>query len=91
MENKILIGIIVTCCLLLVIGILRHRLEVMVNIILRMVMGVLGIYLLNTFLKSQEIVLNVGINEVTVLTVGLLGLPGFMLIYGLELYYTFFR
>lgn len=91
MENKILIGIIVTCCLLLVIGILRHRLEVMVNIILRMVMGVLGIYLLNTFLKSQEIVLNVGINEVTILTVGLLGLPGFMLIYGLELYYTFFK
>lgn len=91
MENRILIGIIAACCLLLVIGILRHRLEVLVNIVLRMVMGILGIYLLNIFLKSQDIVLNVGINEMTVLTVGLLGLPGFMLIYGLELYYTSFR
>lgn len=91
MENKILIGIIVTCVLLLVIGVLRHRLELLVNVLLRMVMGILGIYLLNAFLTSQSILVNVGINETTILTVGLLGLPGFMLVYGIEFYFTWFK
>lgn len=89
MENKILIGIIVTCGLCLALGVLRHRLELLVNIILRMIFGIIGIYLINTLLISQNIQVNVGTNSTTILTIGLLGIPGFLLIYGIELYSIF--
>lgn len=91
MVDKILIGIIATCILALIIGVLRHRLEVLVNIILRMAVGIVGIYLLNTFLNGQNIAASVGINEVNILTLGLLGLPGFLLIYGIEFYFLWVK
>lgn len=89
MENKILIGIIIICGIALVLGVLRHRMELLVNIILRMVIGIVGIYLFNMFLVSQGILVNVGTNSTTILTIGLLGLPGFLLVYGIELYNIF--
>ncbi len=90
MENKILIGIIIICGIALVLGVLRHRMELLVNIILRMVIGIVGIYLFNMFLVSQGILVNVGTNSTTILTIGLLGLPGFLLVYGIELYNIFY-
>lgn len=89
MENKILIGIIIICGIALVLGVLRHRMELLVNIILRMVIGIVGIYLFNMFLVSQGILVNVGTNSTTILTIGLLGFPGFLLVYGIELYNIF--
>lgn len=91
MVDKILIGIIATCILALIIGVLRHRLELLVNIILRMAVGIVGIYLFNTFLNGQNIAASVGINEVNILTLGLLGLPGFLLIYGIEFYFLWVK
>lgn len=89
MENKILIGIIVICGMGLLLGILRNRIELLLNIILRMVFGVIGIYLINFILISQGIIVEVGSNITTILSVGLLGVPGLLLIYGIELYSIF--
>lgn len=90
MENKILIGIIGLCIILLVIGIVRHRMELLVNLILRMVMGIVGIYIVNEILAMQNIAPLAGINGITSITVGVLGLPGFLLVYGIGVYHMLF-
>lgn len=89
MDNIILISIIIICCAFIVISLIRHRPDRIVNFALRACLGTAGIYLLDFLLKSQGFAINVGVNGITILTNGLLGLPGFMLLYGLAIYYTF--
>lgn len=90
MENKILIGIIGVCVLLLVIGIVRNRMELFVNLVLRTVMGIVGIYIVNEILATQNIQGLAGINGITAAIVAVLGFPGFLLIYGIGVYHMMF-
>ena len=48
--------------------------------------GAVGICAVNEILKNQGIDVAAGINPVTVLTVGTLGISGFALIYGILFY-----
>lgn len=89
MDNIILISIIVICCVFIIISLIMHRPDWIVNFALRACLGTAGVYLLDFLLKSQGYGINVGVNGITVLTNGLLGLPGFILLYGLAIYYTF--
>lgn len=91
METKwyFLAAILAVCVFLLIVGFLKQRFDLIVNFILRMCVGLLGIYLLNTILVSSHIVLGVGTNSLNALVVGLLGLPGFMLLYGTAVYFYF--
>lgn len=91
METKwyFLAAILAVCAFLLVVGFLKKRFDLVVNFILRMSVGLLGIYLLNTILASSHITLGVGTNSLNALVVGLLGLPGFLLIYGSAAYFYF--
>ena len=57
--------------------------DLMVNFILRMLVGILVIYVINQFLITKNIDLSVGINPVTMATTGVLGLPGVGLLYGI--------
>lgn len=88
-ENVILIGIILGCIIFIVICLIRRRPDLIVNFGLRSSIGTAGIYLLDLFLRSNGYEIYVGINGVSVLTNGLLGLPGFLLLYGLSFYYSF--
>lgn len=63
-----------------------HKVEAFINFVLRIVVGTLGIYIINTFLDNQGIATEVGINGFNILTIGVLGLPGFLLIYGAAFY-----
>lgn len=90
MENKILIGIIGVCVLLLVIGIVKNRMELFVNLVLRTVMGIVGIYIVNEILATQNIQGLAGINGITAAIVAVLGFPGFLLIYGIGVYHMMF-
>lgn len=56
------------------------------NFVLRGIVGVVTIYFINTFLGTQGLLAQVGINQVTFLTSGILGFPGVALLYGV----TFF-
>ena len=53
------------------------------NFFLRMIFGAIGIQLLNFLLISQGISLFVGLNFLTLLTVGSLGISGLALLFGI--------
>lgn len=88
MESKIFAGIIIACIVFIIVCIVRRRPDIIIDFGLRAFLGTAGIYALDFVLKSQGYDLNVGINAVTFATNGLLGLPGFLLLYGLAFYYS---
>lgn len=57
--------------------------EIIVNFIVRAVLGVAVIFFVNQFLDSQKILVAVGVNLLSFLTSGILGLPGVALLYGI--------
>ena len=88
MEYIILGVIIIICIGLLVFGIKRKRMDVLLNFVLRMATGTLGIYLVNTILNSLQVGVFVGINTYNILALGMLGTPGFLLLYGVSAYFA---
>ncbi len=54
------------------------------NFLLRMVFGAIGIQIINAILISQNIGVFVGLNILTLLTVGSLGISGLGLLYGIS-------
>lgn len=90
MEGKeILIVIAGICLVLLVIGLMKKKFDLLVNFGLRLAMGLLGIYIINLLLGNFGISLQVGMNGYNALLVGLFGVPGFLLVYGLATYFYF--
>ncbi|HKM04471.1 MAG TPA: pro-sigmaK processing inhibitor BofA family protein [Lachnospiraceae bacterium] len=83
-EGAILI--ICICAIVLAIGAFRKKAELVINFVLRGVFGVILIFFVNSFMKMNEIDLEIGINAITVLTTGVLGFPGLVLLYGINLY-----
>lgn len=57
-----------------------------VNFIVRAVIGMGLIYLINQYLLHGNNTLSVGLNLVSFLTTGSLGIPGVCLLYGILLY-----
>lgn len=60
--------------------------EGLLNFIMRSILGVIAIYFINAALAERGISLGVGINIYTVLTSGMLGIPGVAALYGIGLY-----
>jgi hypothetical protein len=89
MDNILFIGIIIACIIFIVACLVRRRPDLIVDFALRACIGTVGIYLLDLVLRSRGYSINVGVNGITVLVNGLLGLPGFLLLYGLAIYYSF--
>lgn len=88
MERIILAVIIVICIIFIGICIIRRRPDLIVDFLLRSCVGTAGIYLLDFVLRLGGYQISVGINAFTILSNGLLGLPGFILLYGLAFYYS---
>ncbi|MCI9647020.1 MAG: transcriptional regulator [Lachnospiraceae bacterium] len=78
------------CVLVLFMGVMKQRsaVAVMVAFALRIFAGAIGICIVNKLLESQGIAVAAGINPVSLLTVGTLGISGFALIYAI-LFYRF--
>ena len=55
----------------------------LVNFIIRAIFGLGVIFFANQFFSYKEIALEVGINAVSFLTTGFLGMPGVALLYGI--------
>lgn len=79
-------AILLVCVLVLLIGAFGRKIEWIINFVLRAVMGTIGIYFLNSFLLTKQISVAVGINPMTVLTSGILGFPGVVVLYGINFF-----
>ena len=83
-EN--LLWLLAVAALLLLISFLGKKAEWLLNFALRGIMGTIAIYFINmgvTFLGFTTVV---GINAVSILTTGILGIPGIVMLYGLSIY-----
>lgn len=60
--------------------------ELALNFMLRLVFGMIAIFLINGYLQEKGLDACVGINALSALTSGFLGLPGVALLYGVRVY-----
>ena len=60
-------------------------LEVLWNAVVRGVMGCAVIYMLEYILSMREFPVLVGVNSMNFMTIAVLGIPGFFLLYGLSI------
>lgn len=60
--------------------------KIAVNFLIRAIVGLAIIFCVNEYLDGQGISSGVGMNPVTVLTSGTLGIPGVALLYGITFY-----
>ena len=65
----------------------RRKLEWLINLLLRGVLGTVAIYFINLAAAGQGYPALVGINPATVLTCSMLGFPGLAALYGLQIFY----
>lgn len=80
------IMIVGACIFVLMISAFRKKKEWIINFIFRSVIGTVAIFFMNGFLVSQGLSIAIGINPITVLTSGILGIPGLIMLYGINLY-----
>ncbi|MFI3212916.1 MAG: pro-sigmaK processing inhibitor BofA family protein [Eubacteriales bacterium] len=78
--------IIIVCAIVLLIVAARKKSEIIINFVLRSVFGVIFIYFINEILLFQGFLYEIEINIVTILTSGILGFPGILLLYGIKIY-----
>ena len=81
-------AIIGVCLLVLLMGMVKQKSGRIAVFILRSAGGAVGICVVNSILESQGIAVAAGINPVSILTIGTLGISGLALIYGI-LFYRF--
>ena len=60
--------------------------ERILNFLLRGILGTIAIYFINGALAKMGISLGIGINAATVLTSGILGFPGVVVLYAIGIY-----
>ena len=80
------IGILViagVCTLVLVIGILKKRAQILLNFAVRAAVCLILSYFLDTFLASRGIPVSVGLNLISLLTFETLGFYGMAALYGI--------
>ena len=84
-------GQLMVCLVLLAGGVLviilfKSKIEFFINMVLRMMMGTIGVCVVNSIFLAQGMETGIGINPVTLSLLGFLGLPGFLLLYGIAFY-----
>lgn len=65
---------------------IRKKWEWLLNVVMRSVLGAIAIYFINMGLGYVGFYPGIGVNAVTVLTSGILGFPGVLVLYGLWIY-----
>ena len=84
MDTTYGIGVIIGVCLLiLLIGILKKKAEILLNFAARMGVCFICVYFLNSFFTSRGLDVSIGINPLSALTFGSLGFCGVAALYGI--------
>ena len=70
-------------------GSMKWLSEVVMNFFIRAVIGLVLIFFVTQFLAENHIDVNVGINPITTITSGVLGVPGVCMLYGMIFFQGF--
>lgn len=62
---------------------MKKKSQFLVNFMVRAIWGMGVIFFVNYFLEQQEIAISVGLNVISFLAAGFLGLPGVAMLYGI--------
>lgn len=62
---------------------MKQKSKFLVNFMVRAIWGMGVIFFVNYFLEQQEIAISVGLNVISFLAAGFLGLPGVAMLYGI--------
>ena len=79
-------AVVAICAVVIFMGAMKKKMEWLLNVIMRSILGTIAIYFVNLILAGAGIALGIGINPLTVLTSGILGFPGLIAIYGVGIY-----
>lgn len=87
MENQLVLFLVaVGAVILLIACAVKGNMEGLLTLVMRGLLGAVGIHFLNTFLAGLGISLGIGINFISFLTVAFLGIPGFLGLYFLGIH-----
>ena len=87
MDQKMgMVVLAIICGIILLVLLLRKRAQIILNFLVRTVLGAIMILLVNDILQKQGLDIYVGLNPVTLLTSGTLGIPGVCLLYSITWY-----
>lgn len=81
-----ILWIIFALATVLLLGVFRKNMEIMINFVLRGILGMLLLYFGNYFFSGWMPGLCMGYNLVTFCIAGFLGVPGIFMLYGMNLY-----
>lgn len=73
----------VVCGMVLFITLLKRRSQFLLAFVVRMILGAAAIFLINDLLAEKGIMVVVGLNPLSLLTAGALGISGVALLYGI--------
>lgn len=88
MEKYLYPSLLIISIAALIFYLYKTHTKWLATVCIRVVAGIIVILLLNTIFGLVHIQCQVGINALTVSTVGLLGVPGLILIYGAVYFFT---
>ena len=83
-NEKYMLALFSMIAVVLLFVALKMKSEIMMNFIMRGILGTLGIYCINQVLVWEKISCQVGINVYSVLTSATLGFPGVVMLYGIR-------
>lgn len=87
MERQLILFMVTLgAVILLITCAVRGNMERLVSMIMRGLLGAVGIHFVNGFLAGMGITVGIGINLVSLLTIAILGIPGFLGLYALGFY-----
>ena len=81
----IIIGV---CLLVIVFAIFFKKIKWLVNFVFRALLGIVLLYCINSVLVNFGVKQVPGINEINVTSIGLLGMPGILMLYAIMIYYN---
>lgn len=88
MKGITYIIIIGVCLLVIVLAIFFKKIEWLVNFAFRALLGVVLLYCINSVLVNFGVKQVPGINEINIASIGLLGMPGILMLYAIMIYYN---
>ena len=71
------------CGLVLLIVLFKQKFQGLIHFLLRMAAGAISVLWINSILAGQGIAVSVGLNAISLLTSGILGIPGVALLYAI--------